>query len=115
MSRCTPSTALTRRFEPNRWQLVDYETEEGVKGSLVSAFPDQNCGELTLPLEAEGLHKIYLGINYTKAPYPEWSPYGHLEVKLTGESGFRRGRRAGRCEARRTRRQSHAPFVEDLQ
>ena len=90
MSRCTPSAALTRKFERNRWQQIDYETEDGVKGSFVSAYPDQECGELTLPLEADGLHKIYLGINYTKAPYPEWSPYGQLEVKLTGEAGFRR-------------------------
>ena len=30
MSQCQPASALTRNFEKDRWQLLDYETEEGV-------------------------------------------------------------------------------------
>jgi hypothetical protein len=90
LSRCEPAAALTRTFEPGRWQLVDYETEEGVKGVMAASYPEHRCAELTLPLNVRGPHKIYLGINYTKAHYPEWSPYGQLDVKLTGDDGFRR-------------------------
>jgi hypothetical protein len=89
MSQCRPAASLTRTFEKDRWQLIEYETEHGVKGLMASAYPDQRCGELTLPLEVKGVHRIYMGVNYTKAGYPEW-PNSQLEVKLTGEPGFRR-------------------------
>ena len=88
MSRCLPTTALSRSFEENRWQLIDYETVDGVKGTMVSAMPEANCGQLTLPLRAEGWHRIYLGVNYTNSPYRQWPDYGQLEVKLTGDTGF---------------------------
>src|SRR6185436_7860140 len=35
-------------------------------------------------------YKIYLGVNYTKAHYKEVPSPGQLEVKLSGESSFRR-------------------------
>src|SRR5262245_60938796 len=57
MSRCAPAGRLTRSLEKGRWQLIDYETAEGVKGVMASAYPDQACGELTLPLAAQGPHK----------------------------------------------------------
>jgi len=90
LSRCTPTARLTRSFRPNRWQLTDFETEEGVKGVMVSAYPNQNCGELTLPLGISGVYKIFLGINYTKTNIDNGSPHGQLEVKLDNDSGFRR-------------------------
>jgi hypothetical protein len=90
LSRCEPAAALTRSFEAGRWQLIDYETEDGVKGVMAAAYPEHRCAELTLPLNARGPHEVYLGINYTKARYPEWSPYGLLDVKLSGDDGFRR-------------------------
>ncbi|HXA51817.1 MAG TPA: family 10 glycosylhydrolase [Candidatus Acidoferrum sp.] len=90
ISQASPASAFTREFQEGRWQLLDYETEEGVKGVMAAAFPDHGCGELTLPLDARGPHRIYLGINYTKTHYFQCSPYGQLEVKLTGETGFRR-------------------------
>src|SRR6186713_2232248 len=31
LSRAMPASALTRDFASNRWQLIDYETAEGVK------------------------------------------------------------------------------------
>jgi hypothetical protein len=90
MSQATPSSAFTRDFQQGRWQLIDYETEDGIKGVMAAAFPETPCAELTLPLDVRGFHRIYLGINYTKARYRDFSPYGQLEVKLTGEPGFRR-------------------------
>ena len=90
MSRSRPAGALSEDFADGKWRLVDYETREGVKGVMASALPETDCPELTLPLDAEGPHRIFLGINYTKVKYPSWSFYGQLEVKLTGEPGFRR-------------------------
>jgi hypothetical protein len=90
MSHCIPAKNLSRNFEKNRWALIDYETIEGVKGFMVSARPDEICGELTLPLEARGVYKIYLGIHHTKSHYRGSSSYGQMEVKLTRDQGFRR-------------------------
>jgi hypothetical protein len=90
MSRCLPRKNLSRNFEKNRWALIDFETVEGVKGFMTSARPDEDCGELTLPLEAEGFYKIYLGMHASKSHYRGSSSYGQMEVKLTHDQGFRR-------------------------
>jgi hypothetical protein len=90
MTKCLPKKNLSRNFEKNRWALIDFETLEGVKGFMASARPDEFCGELTLPLEAEGLYKIYLGIHASKSHYRGGSSYGQMEVKLTDDQGFRR-------------------------
>lgn len=90
MSVCEPTDAMGRDFSAGEWQLTDYETVEGVKGVMASAFPEYTCPELTLPLEADGLFKIYLGINYTKTHHRGFPSYGQLEVKLTDDDGFHR-------------------------
>jgi hypothetical protein len=90
MSRCRPEINLSRKFEENHWQLIEYETAEGVTGLMASANPDERCGELTLPLEAEGIYRIYLGIHETKSHFRGSSSYGQMEVKLTDDAGFRR-------------------------
>ena len=90
MSKCVPSEHFAYGYETDRWQLDEFETTEGVKGFMASARPDHRCGELTLPLEAEGLYRIYLGIHATKSHYRGNSSYGQLEVKLTDDVGFRR-------------------------
>ena len=88
MAQCRPGDAMSRNFVKDRWRLIDYETEEGVKGIMASILPEHRGAELTLPLNAAGPHRIYLGINYTKARYPEWPGYGQLDVKLSGDAGF---------------------------
>jgi hypothetical protein len=90
MSACQPGDNLTREFEDGRWQLIDYETEDGVKGVMALAAPEHDCGELTIPLDVQGPHRIYLGVNYTKTKHKEFSSYGRLAVKLTGDHGYRR-------------------------
>jgi hypothetical protein len=90
MSRCRPVKNYSRTFEKNRWSLVDYETQNGIKGIMASARPDQSCGELTLPLEVSGVYKIYLGIFLTKSHFQGSSSYGQMEVKLTNDRGYRR-------------------------
>ena len=90
LSCCQPAHRLTRDFQKGFWQLLDYETEDRCRGVMVSAFPEEDCGTLTLSLNVDGPHRIFLGINYTKTVYSTWSSYGQLEVKLTGDRGFRR-------------------------
>lgn len=90
MSVCLPADALGREFRQNTWRLVDYETEYGLKGMMVYADPELGAPPLELPLKVSGLHKIYLGINYTKSKYEyqHYSGYGNLDVKLTRDPGF---------------------------
>jgi len=90
MSLCQPAENLSRNFEKNKWALIDFETTEGISGLMVSARPDEYCGELTLPLEAEGYYKIFLGVHESKSHYRGSSSYGQMEVKLTNDQGFRR-------------------------
>lgn len=90
MSWCTPEINLSETFEQDHWQLIEFETVEGITGQMASANPDERCGELTLPLEAEGIYRIYLGIHETKSHFRGNSSYGQMEVKLTDDAGFRR-------------------------
>lgn len=90
MSLCTPIDRLSKVHETDHWQLTDYETAEGVKGIMASAAPEQDCGELSLALNAKGPHKIYLGICYTKPQPDGWSQYGELAVKLDSDPGYSR-------------------------
>lgn len=90
LSLCEPSSSLTRKFESDKWQLVDYETTEGVSGTMLYARPEENCSPLTIPLNAKGFHRVYLGINYTNSHYPGWSSHGQIDVKLSGDRGYRR-------------------------
>lgn len=94
-SVCSPSDGLSRNSRENSWLLVDYETEEGLQGTMIFADPEFGAPRLELPLGLKGLHKIYIGINYTKSHYGlanglPFSHYGNLEVKLTDDLGFTR-------------------------
>jgi hypothetical protein len=90
MSQCLPAKNLSRNFEKDKWNLVEYETAEGVKGFMAYARPDEKCGELRLPLDAKGIYRIYLATHFTKSHYRGDSNYGQMEVKLTRDVGFRR-------------------------
>lgn len=70
--------------------MIDYEAVDGTKGCMVSAVPEEDCGELTLPLGVTGPHRIYLGTHDAKSKYEGSSSYGRLDVKLSGDPGFRR-------------------------
>ena len=90
LSICSPRERLAPGFAKDRWQLSEYETVDGIRGVMASARPDHACGELTLPLNANGVFRIFLGIHQTKSHYRGRSSYGQLEVKLTDDAGFRR-------------------------
>jgi uncharacterized lipoprotein YddW (UPF0748 family) len=89
-SKAEPATALTRNFQRDHWQLVDYETVDGIRGMMVWAKPEDDCPTLTLPLDAVGPHKIFLGINYTSTHYLGWPSSGQIDLKLSSDEGFRR-------------------------
>jgi hypothetical protein len=92
MSFCSPAGALAREWSEGVWRLVEYETGDGLKGTMVYARPELNAPPLELALNASGLYRIYLGINYTKSRYhyQKYSSYGALNVKLTSDQGFTR-------------------------
>ncbi len=96
MSLCQPKQPFWKNPQKGCWQLVSFETEEGVKGNMAFATPEAQAGEIQLPLNLDGLYKIYLGINYTRMPgsdtfhHREWPLYGQLEAKLTDDAGFSR-------------------------
>lgn len=94
MSICAPRAGLSREHRSDTWRLVDYEAFDGTKGVMVFSDPELGAPELTLPLEANGLYKIFLGITYWKSrwstQYSGYSRYGSLQVKLTGDLGFHR-------------------------
>ena len=92
MSACTPSGGTAREWRKDTWRLIDYETYDGITGTMAYAHPHLGAPELELPLNANGLYKVFLGVNYTKSRfgtvYEGYSPYGNLDVKLTGDYGF---------------------------
>ena len=67
MSKCTPASSLTRDYEKDKWQLHDYETDHGVKGTMVTALPEHKVSEFKLktasrPMrELSGLPTTYCG------------------------------------------------------
>ncbi len=85
MDTCQPQHALSDRMEQGKWQLITYETEE-LKGTMVGALSLINAPDLTIPLDATGWHKVYIGY---------WNP-SHLyendpiiKVKLSDQPAFR--------------------------
>ena len=85
MDACQPRGALSGRMEQRKWQLITYETEQ-LKGVMVGALSIINAPNLTIPLDAAGWHKVYIGY---------WNP-SHLydddpiiKVKLSDQPAFR--------------------------
>ena len=84
MDACQPRGALSDRMEQGKWQLITYETEQ-LKGVMVGALSIINAPNLTIPLDAAGWHKVYIGY---------WNP-SHLynddpiiKIKLSDQPAF---------------------------
>ena len=98
LTRCRPIEAMTPANAPRegRWRVVDYETEDGVVGKMLFAAPEDRAPTLRLTLPAEGVCRIFLGVNYTRSPLAdrshlrEFSMYGNLEVMLDTDGGYSR-------------------------
>ena len=90
MSKCQPASSLSRednqeKNKEGRWVLVDYETQDGLKGVTAYATPGNDPPQVTLPLNAKGPHAIYLGIHYTRHTYTST-----LKARLTSDKAFTR-------------------------
>ncbi len=65
MTRCQPQDALSDRREQGKWTMFEYEIGPHT-GTLVSAAAEAGAPALTLPLDAQGWHAVYLGFMGTK-------------------------------------------------
>ena len=77
LTKCAPGSALSKESRQQSWRAIEYEAEE-ISGVLVSASP--GAPDLTLPLDLEGWHAVYIGIWGSEA----------ARVKLTSDPSFRR-------------------------
>ncbi|MBL9213906.1 MAG: hypothetical protein JNG83_00370 [Opitutaceae bacterium] len=96
LSRCAPAAALTRERARGRWSLVDYETEDGVAGTMAFAYPNEGAPPVTLTVEARGRYRVYAGINYSRVPggdhlhHSPWPIYGQVQLKFDDDVGYTR-------------------------
>ena len=94
MSLCEPASALSAEQKTGLWLLVDYETEDGVKGVMMYADSRQEPPSVTLPLGVTGWHKIFIGVNYTRTAMADeahlvpWTMWGSLRVKLSTDKSY---------------------------
>ena len=96
MSHSQPASALSREQKVGLWFLTDYETENGIKGTMMYVDSRQEPPLVTLPLNVKGWHKIYVGINYTRSAigdaihHTPWSMWGGLRIRLTADGSYTR-------------------------
>jgi len=86
LSICQPRECLTRETQrPGTWMLYDYETEEGLCGTMVYGAGRMESPQLRLSLsDAEGWYKIYVATWHSI--HMEGS---HLRLKLEQDRYYR--------------------------
>ena len=82
LSRCRPADRLDRGVRPGTWRLIDYETAQ-FSGTMIYSGPGMESAELTLALDREGWHAIYLGVHY-----PGQFGDAHVRVRLTDDPAY---------------------------
>ncbi|HJN17990.1 MAG TPA: family 10 glycosylhydrolase [Armatimonadota bacterium] len=88
MSQCRPAKALSEDARQGRWRLLPYETDE-VSGTMIGAASFIDAPDVTLPVDADGWHAVYIGY---------WNPYYAydggtvVKVRLSDAPCFRRFR-----------------------
>ena len=90
MGLCQPQSSLKKEITKGCWRLVDYETEDGLKGVMAYGVPDEEPGEIAMPIELDGRYRVFLAFNYNKNPYTDNSSYGHIRVKLSSDESYTR-------------------------
>lgn len=86
MSKCLPESALCKDPTHGCWRKCDYELYDGLKGVMLFATPEDEAGEITLPLNLEGEYKIFIGMNFTRGSLLQNE--GQLFARLSDEEGF---------------------------
>ena len=86
MSKCSPASALSDRMDQGKWRLIEYASDT-VTGTMLTAPSFIEAPDVTLRLDAQGWHAIYIGY---------WNPHfaydGQpvLKIKLSEDAAFRR-------------------------
>ena len=81
LSVCRPVHRLDRDFRHGTWRLIDYKTEE-FAGTMIYSGPGMDSGPLTLSLNCEGTHAIYVGVHY-----PQFQD-AHVRLRLSGDPAY---------------------------
>ena len=82
LSQCQPTYRLDRDYRHGTWRLIDYETEE-FAGTMIYSGPGMNSEPLTLSLNCEGYHAIYVGVHY-----PGQFGDAHVRLRLTDDPAY---------------------------
>ncbi|MCP4642009.1 MAG: hypothetical protein GY851_16320 [bacterium] len=94
LSVCQPAEALSDVMEQGHWQRIPYEAD-GFGGVMVGAWSFVHAPEITLPLNREGWHRVYIG--YWN-PMFDWDDEPMMRVRFSDEAGFRLMRGPGRAD-----------------
>ncbi|MFI4910287.1 MAG: hypothetical protein ACIAQZ_01325 [Sedimentisphaeraceae bacterium JB056] len=86
MSKCKPA-AFSEKLEQGKWQLIDYSTAE-LRGKMIGTLAHINAPAVTVPVQVNGWHKIYVGYWNPKFD-SNWGTPTTLQIKLSDQKGFR--------------------------
>ena len=85
LSRCQPSTALSKVTKKQHWTLIPYVTDK-VSGTMIGAGSMADAPDVTIPLGVSGWHAVYVG--YWNAHH-DYDGDTTIKLKLTGDPCFR--------------------------
>ena len=54
LSCCEPTGSLSKQPKPGCWRMVDYQTEDGIARTMSFAAPEDEAGQVVLPLNVRG-------------------------------------------------------------
>ncbi|MCC6124055.1 MAG: hypothetical protein IT426_03770 [Pirellulales bacterium] len=74
LSHCRPESALSPMvLKPKCWKVIPYRMIDGYEGKMVWAAAESEAPEISLALEAEGWHAIFVGLfSATEVPTTAW-------------------------------------------
>ncbi len=85
LSRCQPSTALSKVNKKQHWTLIPYVTDK-VSGTMIGAGSMADAPDVTVPLGVSGWHAVYVG--YWNANH-DYDGDMTIKLKLTDDPCFR--------------------------
>ena len=77
---CQPASAVSRRWQPNCWKLIDFEAKD-LKGVMLTAGQNTAVPDVEFRVAQQGWFSIYFGL---LSKYSE----SRLEVRLKGDETF---------------------------
>ncbi len=85
LSRCQPSTALSKVNKKQHWTLIPYVTDK-VSGTMIGAGSMADAPDVTIPLGVSGWHAVYVGFWNAHHDYDGDTT---IKLKLTDDPCFR--------------------------